>query len=183
MLEDKSSAVPEIEASVSNSTGPSLSPVEIELKYLVDLKSLSLNLSDYPHEKICQGFVSLDGKSAVRLRQKGDKYYFTVKSGDGIERSEYEMQVEKSFFDYFWETTAGRRIEKVRYEIAGPDELTYELDVYEGEGLEGFATVEVEFSQRDEAAAFQAPEWFGRDVTSDRRYTNASIALNGLPES
>lgn len=46
-------------------------------------------------------------------------------------------------------------------------------------------TAEVEFAGRQEeagvkASSFEPPEWFGRDVTKDRRYKNQNLAY-GLP--
>ena len=40
--------------------------------------------------------------------------------------------------------------------------------------------VTVEFASDGEAGSFRPPEWFGPEVTADRRYTNQSIALKGL---
>ncbi|MEK7471776.1 MAG: hypothetical protein AAB624_00860 [Patescibacteria group bacterium] len=41
---------------------------------------------------------------------------------------------------------------------------------------------EVEFNSTEEAEAFVAPDWFGADVTEDKRYGNGDIAKNGFPE-
>jgi CYTH domain-containing protein len=42
--------------------------------------------------------------------------------------------------------------------------------------------VTVEFASEEEAGAFRPLEWFGPEVTADRRYTNQTIALRGLAE-
>lgn len=42
---------------------------------------------------------------------------------------------------------------------------------------------EVEFSTLKEAEEFNAPDWFGEDVTSDKRYGNGDIAEHGFPET
>ena len=39
-----------------------------------------------------------------------------------------------------------------------------------------------EFESMDALEAFVAPEWFGVEVTDDGRYTNAALALDGLPD-
>ena len=52
--------------------------------------------------------------------------------------------------------------------------------MYEGE-LAGLAVVEVEFSSGEEAGDFAPPGWFGRELTGDARYSNASLALDGRP--
>ena len=43
--------------------------------------------------------------------------------------------------------------------------------------------VTVEFVSKGEASAFRPLEWFGPEVTEDRRYTHQSIALRGLDEA
>jgi adenylate cyclase len=40
--------------------------------------------------------------------------------------------------------------------------------------------VEVEFDSDEAMAGFDPPAWFGIEVTDDRRYTNAGLALDGL---
>jgi CYTH domain-containing protein len=42
--------------------------------------------------------------------------------------------------------------------------------------------ITVEFESDGEARGFHPPEWFGPEVTADRRYTNQSIALSGLED-
>jgi len=85
-------------------------------------------------------------------------------------------------FEALWPLTEGRRIEKTRYEISAGQRLMIELDVYGG-GLEGLVVAEVEFPTRAEAEAFDAPPWFGPDVTDDERYKNQRLATAGLPSS
>jgi hypothetical protein len=41
----------------------------------------------------------------------------------------------------------------------------------------------MEFASEEEAGAFRPLEWFGPEVTADRRYTNQVIALRGLDEA
>jgi CYTH domain-containing protein len=43
--------------------------------------------------------------------------------------------------------------------------------------------VTVEFDTEEEARGFRPLEWFGPEVTADRRYTNQAIALRGLDEA
>jgi CYTH domain-containing protein len=43
--------------------------------------------------------------------------------------------------------------------------------------------VTMEFASEEEAGAFRPLEWFGPEVTADRRYTNQVTALRGLDEA
>jgi CYTH domain-containing protein len=56
-----------------------------------------------------------------------------------------------------------------------------ELDVF-ADTLEGLVFAEVEFDSTEALAAFDPPPWFGREVTDDGRYTNASLSLHGRPD-
>jgi len=153
--------------------------LEIERKFLVE--TLPGELDAYPHESIVQGYVTSarDGNE-VRLRQKGEKLFLTIKSGGGVVRQEGEIAIACDQFEALWPFTGGRVVEKVRYRIecAGG---TIELDVYAGQ-LEGLITAEVEFGSEEESSAFILPDWFGVEVSEDRRYKNESLALNGAPE-
>jgi len=154
-------------------------PQEIERKFLV--KSLPENLDQYPHKDIIQGYLAIteDG-TEVRLRQKGKKYFQTVKSGSGKTRFESEVEITEEQFNSLWEATKGKRVEKTRYEI--PHESgTIELDVYHGD-LDGLLSAEMEFSSEDNSNKFIAPEWLSEEVTDDKRYKNQNLALHGVPK-
>jgi uridine kinase len=154
-------------------------PQEIERKFLV--KSLPENLEQYPHKDIVQGYLAIaeDG-TEVRLRQKGKKYFQTVKSGAGKTRFESEVEITENQFNALWEATKGKRVEKTRYEI--PHESgTIELDIYHGD-LDGLLSAEMEFSSEEESDKFIAPEWLSQEVTEDQRYKNQNLALQGVPK-
>ena len=62
------------------------------------------------------------------------------------------------------------------------DGLKAELDVYY-EDLAGFMNVEVEFPDMKKAVLFTPPDWFGQEVTQDKRYTNGSMSKYGVPKN
>lgn len=154
--------------------------LEIERKFLVEANDLPVGLTTFPHQPIRQGYIVYDGTTGVRLRLKGETCFITVKSGQGMARQENEGLIPRETFDALWPTTEGRRLEKVRYDIPGPDDLTFELDIYEGD-LSGLITVEAEFDSIEAAERFVPPAWFGRDVTEDGRFNNSALATDGLP--
>jgi CYTH domain-containing protein len=57
-----------------------------------------------------------------------------------------------------------------------------ELDLFDG-GLAGFRLVEVEFPSVEASRVFTPPDWFGAEVTEDKRYKNKWLAVNGIPEN
>ena len=116
----------------------------------------------------------------VRLRQKGDACFMTLKSGAGLQRSEYEIMIDRSQFDVLWPATDGRRVEKTRYPGRLGDQRVFELDVFSGV-LAPLTLVEVEFTAVEAAAEFVPPAWFGMDVTDNKCFKNKSLAVIGLP--
>ena len=157
----------------------SRSGVEVERKFLVNEQPQELDR--FPSERISQGYVAIgeDGLE-VRLRRRGENTTLTVKKGLGRTRREEEIALPPEQLERLWPLTEGRRVEKVRHLIPTDDGLTIELDSYLEE-LDGLATAEVEFDSEARAEAFEAPQWFGPEVTDDPRYRNARLACDGAP--
>lgn len=135
-------------------------------------------------EHIQQGYLAIDANGTeVRVRRRGNSLTLTVKSADpGRTRLEEEFELEEQHFERLWPLTAGRRLVKERHQFALTGGLTAELDLYAGM-LTGLRVVEVEFASEHEGEHFEAPEWFGREVTADRRYRNRHLAVHGRPET
>lgn len=153
---------------------------EVERKFLVE--QVPDDLEQYPSDRISQGYLAVDPSGAqVRLRRRGYHTLLTVKSGKGLARAEEEFLIDGPRFERLWPATEGRRVEKTRYKIPLDDGLTLELDVFAG-ALQGLVLAEVEFDSVDDAHAFTPPDWLRPEVTDDRRYGNASLALRGAPD-
>jgi CYTH domain-containing protein len=128
-----------------------------------------------------QGYLAIDGSVTVRVRIAPTAAWLTIKAGDdALRRTEVELEIEPGEAEDLWPHTAGRRIEKVRHRVA-VDGGTAEVDVFGGD-LDGLCLVEVEFASEDDAAAFSAPDWFGREVTGQPEWSNASLARDGRPD-
>ncbi|WP_170331290.1 CYTH domain-containing protein [Ruegeria arenilitoris] len=151
---------------------------EIERKFLVaDLP----DLSGTEKALVRQGYLTApDDSTELRLRQKNDKYFLTLKGGGALVRVEREAEISAEQFDTFWPETDGRRVEKERFTGQLPDGRVFELDVFQGD-LAPLRLVEVEFQTEAEAEAYIPPEWFGADVTADKRYKNKTMATKGIP--
>lgn len=151
-------------------------PLEIERKFLVLTPP---DLTDARRFDLMQGYITTpDDSIEVRLRREGMRCVLCVKSGEGVVRTEREIELDGAQFETLWPETLGRRVEKTRWTGQLNDGWIYELDVYAG-ALAPLLTVEVEFPSQAAAAAFQPPEWFGRDVSFDNRFRNKSLALRG----
>jgi len=155
---------------------------EIERKFIISELPPEIKLDELESDKIDQGYLGIDERGATRIRRKGEHYFITWKGGNpthSTERIELEAELTKEQFDTLWPGTINRRVEKTRY-IIPYDKYIIELDVLEGVNR-GHILAEVEFESTEEADKFQVPEWFGTDVTSEKRFDNASIATNGFP--
>lgn len=151
---------------------------EIERKFLVaDLP----DLSGAQKAIVRQGYLTApDDSTELRLRQKNDRYFLTLKGSGALVRVEREAEISAEQFDTFWPETDGRRVEKERYTGRLPDSRVFELDVFLGD-LAPLRLVEVEFQTEAEAEAYTPPGWFGADVTADNRYKNKTMATKGIP--
>ncbi len=151
--------------------------LEIERKFLV--KYLPPDLDSYENHTIVQSYVSTD--PTIRIRQLDESYILTVKGGGLIKRVEYELPITKEQFERLRLKTEGNTISKRRYIIPLDNGLKAELDIYY-EDLSGFVNVEVEFPDEKTAILFTPPDWFGQEVTQDKRYSNSSLSKFGIPK-
>ncbi len=110
----------------------------------------------------------------MRLRKRGDAASLTFKTVDGSVREEREIQLSDKQFRALWPGTRGRRLRKVRYQIPWNDVLV-EIDIYRGKN-NGLIVAEVEFPNRAACRKFRPPDWFGREVTGEKRYSNIQLA-------
>ena len=143
--------------------------MEIERKFTI--KELP-ELSKYSFHVMEQGYLNTD--TVVRVRKEDDTYYLTYKGKGLLVREEYNLPLNEDAYYHLVEKSDGIIIRKKRYLIPY-EKYTIELDVF-GEPYENLVIAEVEFESEEEANAFCPPEWFGEDVTLDRRYHNSNLS-------
>lgn len=159
--------------------------MEIERKWLVKPEKIPYELDTLQCLEIEQGYVCVN--PTIRFRRINDsEYVLTVKTGygisvSGLERNETEIPLTESEYNHLKELMKGTTVCKKRYIHSLGNGLKEEIDIFEG-ALEGLAFMEIEFPDTETARAWPDPVWVERDVTSDRRYTNAALAMNGKPE-
>ena len=130
--------------------------------------------------EIAQGYLVID-PGELRIRDKGGRFYLTVKGDGTISRDESEIEIPARVFEALWPHTEGARVEKTRYSVQHEGWLL-EVDEYRGH-LAGLITLECEFRSKKAAATLRLPEWAGDavEVTEDKAYKNKNLASNGLP--
>lgn len=143
---------------------------EIERKFLVTV--LPENLDSYPCHEIEQGYLCVE--PVVRIRRQDDAYFLTCKSKGLMIREEYTFPLDETSYAHLKNKIDGRLISKKRYLIPY-GACTIELDLFTSPDP-GLKLAEVEFPSEEAALSFQAPDWFGEDVTHSSRYHNSRLS-------
>ena len=147
--------------------------MEIERKYLIDAKQIPGDLHNYRCRHIEQGYLCTD--PVVRVRRDEEEYFLTYKSKGQMVREEYNLPLTAQAYDLLKGKIDGRLIVKERYMIPLDGGLTIELDFFGGD-LAPLILAEVEFPDKETADTFQAPDWFGEDVTFSSEYNNSNLS-------
>ena len=150
--------------------------MEIERKFKIN--KLPDNLEQYEKKEIIQGYLCT--KPVVRIRKSNENYILTYKNKSNLSQEhaviseEVELPLTKESFEHLLTKVDSGVIEKTRYLIPLLQGYTAELDVFHGK-LSGLMFVEVEFPSELDAINFSKPDWFGDDVSKDKRYRNSYL--------
>lgn len=147
--------------------------MEIERKYLIDKKKLPTNLESYPHNKLEQAYIITE--PVLRIRKKDESYILTYKGQGLMTREEVEFPLTKEAYEKLLTKTEGNIITKTRYKIPENNNLTIELDIFSGI-FDGLYLAEVEFPNEAAALSYNAPAWFGLDVTNQNTFHNSTLS-------
>ena len=152
--------------------------LEIERKFLVE--GDGWRHADGGSRHILQAYVALDGDATVRVRvSDGRNARLTLKFGrSAMVRDEFEYPIPLADAGHMIAAARGRLVEKTRHAVTFEGFL-WEVDVYEG-ALAGLVIAEVEMQSENDSP--RLPEWVGRELTGDSAWSNAALALRGLPE-
>jgi adenylate cyclase len=147
--------------------------LEIERKFLVTGKGWR---GSWPMTPIRQGYLSIDPERAVRVRVAGDRAFLTVKGrpagGAGLQRPEFEYEIPPADAESLLAELCLRPlIVKSRHHVTFQG-AQWEVDEFAGENA-GLVLAEIELARVDQP--IELPDWAGAEVTTDPRYTNASL--------
>lgn len=155
--------------------------LEIERKFLLpefpEQRIQNGELKVITRHNIDQTYLALDGAQELRVRKITDldsgevTFTHTFKDGKGISREEIEYSISEGLYNQMIE--AVNAVALVKERITGVwNDITVEIDVYSQLNL---SVLEVEFNSLEEAESFVAPEWFGKDVSTERQYSNKTV--------
>ena len=146
---------------------------EIERKFLVINQKYHQN-SSWIYYK--QGYLCTDKQRTVRIRIAGDKSFITIKGeNQGISRLEYEYPVPMKDAEEMLEALCSKPViekHRYRYQFEG---FIWEIDEFLGENA-GLIIAEIELP--DEKTEFIKPDWIGKEVSGDFRYSNSNLSKN-----
>ena len=148
---------------------------EIERRWLVKELPPQVNLSKLRFTDIQQSYICR--KPVLRLRSHDNKeFVLCVKTqGDktSLARPEQEISISKKEYKSLMRLSTTEPIIKRRHFLKYK-KFNVEIDIFGGY-LTGLIIFEVEFHSELEAHAFEAPEWFGKEITGIRKYANSSL--------
>ena len=147
-------------------------PKEIERKFIVATDTWRNNIED--KTPMCQGYIrSLD--CTVRVRVAGTTGYLTLKGRtSNFTRDEYEYEIPlQDAKEMLNKLCHGGSVEKFRYRII-VDGDEWVVDEFIGKNA-GLIMAEIELTAENQS--FSTPEWLGKEVSHDSRYTNGALAM------
>ncbi len=150
---------------------------EIERKFLLPPcnieKFLQKHEIDYSFVEIEQFYID----RSDRYRRMGERYYHTIKRGNGLVREEFEEEIDKKLYECKKMEAKKPPIKKIRYQFR-LDGRDFVADRFKRE-LKGLNLLEVEFESEGEALAFQLPPLLAKiviaEVTDNPSFTNAAL--------
>jgi len=120
-----------------------------------------------------QGYLSVEPDRVVRVRIVGNHAWLTLKAKiTDVSRHEFEYEIPKADAQTILATMCPMQVTKMRSRIEYAGHL-WEVDEFSGVN-QGLVLAEIELPS--EQTPFEKPEWIGREVTADGRYSNAYLA-------
>jgi adenylate cyclase len=152
---------------------------EIERKFLVN-DSVKAALNSASKFVIRQGYLNRSKDCTVRVRVKNDKGFLTIKgASNNFTRDEFEYEIPLEDANHLFEMCGEFVLDKIRYEVVFEGK-TWEIDEFHGK-LAGLFLAEIELT--DEKEEFIEPEWLGKEVSLDARFTNSNlVSIKSLSE-
>lgn len=144
--------------------------IEIEKKFIVK----NDNWKNFVTNKfICkQAYLSENNQITTRIRITPNNGYITIKGPQkNISRLEFEYQIPINDAEHLF-SLCSHRIFKTRY-ILNHYNDAWVVDVFEKNHL-GLIIAEIEL--KSENQKFKVPTWIGKDISTDRKYSNFCLA-------
>ncbi|RAP73450.1 CYTH domain-containing protein [Paenibacillus montanisoli] len=155
--------------------------LEIERKFLLteNVEELIRNgeLTVQTEQRIEQTYLAIDGAQELRVRRIVDlatdrvTFTHTFKNGHGLAREEVEYEISQGLYEQVAQAFGAIPLTKNRITAQWSGRIV-EIDIYDQIQL---TVLEVEFDSEDAALTFEPPAWFGRDISTEKQYSNKKV--------
>ena len=149
----------------------------VERRFLLRRPVPAVAPSDTPVLQL--GCLSAGGNREVYVGRRGRERFLLVREGRLRFRRDSEIPLGPGGFDDLWKLTEGSRILK-KTEPACVDGLDFRVETVECDG-DCFSMAVFGFANRAASLAFDPPEFLGVEVTGMDEFSDAHLALHGLP--
>jgi len=146
---------------------------EIERKFLIE-ETISPDLGI--QKLIKQGYLIHDKNKQLRVRVIDHESFICLKYTKSQVRDEYEYEIPlKDGLELMGKCKY--KLEKIRTTISGIyTPYIIDIDTYPN----GLVVAEVEFKTQEDCDNFKPIEWFGREITGEKEYSNITLAKQKL---
>lgn len=146
---------------------------EIERKFLLD-KPIPWDLGE--QKLIKQGYLFLTKNKHLRVRVINQKAFICLKFTKNKTRDEYEYEIPLlDGMEMYGKCQY--TVEKIRNTIHPlGHEYTIDIDTYPN----GLVVAEVEFKSLEDSDEFTPFDWFGQEITGNKKYSNILLAKQKL---
>jgi len=146
--------------------------IEIEKKFLVNKEKWS-QVTKEKRSLYRQGYIVSDPEKTIRVRVTDIAAFLTIKGLTvGASRAEFEYSIPVDEAQQLLDGFCDSVVSKIRYFITYDNKL-WEVDEFLDDN-EGLMVAEIELGSEDEV--FSLPEWVGKEVTSEKKYSNSNLA-------
>lgn len=155
-------------------------PLEIERKFLPESLDSVIHqgkLKIRSEQRIEQTYLAIDEQQELRMRRitnlaTGEvEFTHTFKKGNGLSREEIEYSISEGIYEQLAKVHQAVPLTKNRI-TAEWEGRFIEIDCYDQLEL---TVLEVEFDSEEEANVYVPPDWFGRDISSEKQYSNKTV--------
>lgn len=125
--------------------------------------------------EILQGYISVDPEVRLRFKKKNDSeldFKMEIKGDGDLERAELPFKLTKEQFQRLMNIVGIKECQLIHKDFTSYEygDNVIEVSEVDKDSTNSFKYIEVEFKTVEEAQEFQPLDWFGREVTYDKRY-------------
>lgn len=156
-----------------------MSGFEIERKFLV--RGNDYKRQAYSHSHIKQGYICSGHGRTVRVRQRDDHGFLTIKGpseNGGLSRYEFEKEITLDEAEHLFKLCVPGIIDKTRWLVKSGNHV-FEVDEFHGDN-NGLVMAEVELNFENEP--YEKPDFIGEEVTGNRLYYNSYLRQHPFKE-